>query len=196
MGQALLETGKTTLAKTPSRLPPAMLTAGETPLYETRPVWLPLLFKPALLIILGIVIAGSLPGPVMTIGLLQELDIARLAGGIIRWTGIIIVLLGGLGGLFRLGRCLSTIYSLTDRRIMTQSGLVSRSYVDCSLDKIHSTYLTISILGRLLDYGTLRIVTGDRSDTDILWRDIRAPVLAHRAVNEAIKQFAQGEVRQ
>ena len=47
---------------------------------------------------------------------------------------------------------------LTDRRIITKRGLISRDTVEMNLGKVESVHVNQSLLGRLLDYGDVTVV--------------------------------------
>jgi uncharacterized membrane protein YdbT with pleckstrin-like domain len=47
---------------------------------------------------------------------------------------------------------------LTDRRIITKRGLISRDTVEMNLAKVESVHVNQSLLGRLLDYGDITVV--------------------------------------
>jgi uncharacterized membrane protein YdbT with pleckstrin-like domain len=49
-------------------------------------------------------------------------------------------------------------YAITTKRIIVKTGLLSRSTLEMNLSKIESVNVNQSILGRILGYGTLRIV--------------------------------------
>ena len=47
---------------------------------------------------------------------------------------------------------------LTDRRIITKRGLVSRDTVEMNLNKVESLHVNQGLLGRVLDYGDVTVV--------------------------------------
>ena len=47
---------------------------------------------------------------------------------------------------------------LTDRRIITKRGLISRDTVEMNLGKVESVHVNQSLLGRLLNYGDITVV--------------------------------------
>jgi uncharacterized membrane protein YdbT with pleckstrin-like domain len=47
---------------------------------------------------------------------------------------------------------------LTDRRIITKRGLVSRDTVEMNLSKVESLHVNQSLMGRILDYGDVTVV--------------------------------------
>jgi uncharacterized membrane protein YdbT with pleckstrin-like domain len=47
---------------------------------------------------------------------------------------------------------------LTDRRIITKRGLVSRDTVEMNLNKVESLHVNQGLIGRILDYGDVTVV--------------------------------------
>ncbi len=47
---------------------------------------------------------------------------------------------------------------LTDRRIITKRGLVSRDTVEMNLNKVESLHVNQGLMGRILDYGDVTVV--------------------------------------
>jgi|SRR5882724_4573155 len=65
--------------------------------------------------------------------------------------GIIVLLAAAI-------RRATTELVLTDRRIITKRGLISRETVEMNLGKVESVHVNQSLLGRLLDYGDVTVV--------------------------------------
>jgi uncharacterized membrane protein YdbT with pleckstrin-like domain len=56
-------------------------------------------------------------------------------------------------------------YGITNRRLVIKTGWLSRDTVDLSINRIEAIYVDQSILGRILNYGTIRIIgTGGTQD--------------------------------
>ena len=67
------------------------------------------------------------------------------------------------------------IYAVTNRRIIQISGIINKHTIDSSLEKINDLVLNQSILGRMLGYGDLEILTGSEIGVNVL-RRISEPV--------------------
>jgi uncharacterized membrane protein YdbT with pleckstrin-like domain len=91
------------------------------------------------------------------------------------WSLIRLILLGvlllpavGIGLIFLIWAYISyktTEFAVTDKRIIAKTGLVSRNTVEMFLDKVESLNVTQTVLGRILDYGTVTIRgTGSTSE--------------------------------
>jgi uncharacterized membrane protein YdbT with pleckstrin-like domain len=60
------------------------------------------------------------------------------------------------------------IYAVTSRRVMQLSGILNKRTSDSNLDKVNDVVLTQSWLGRILNYGTIDIITGSDVGVDRL----------------------------
>lgn len=82
-------------------------------------------------------------------------------------------------------------FVVTNRRVIIKVGLVSRKTVELNLEKVESIGVEQSVLGRILDHGTIVVVgTGGTREP---FRGIRDPLGFRRAVNEAT-EAARGRV--
>lgn len=92
----------------------------------------------------------------------------RLSADVSNVVGIIVLILVVLGLILFAFRWLSWInqaYIITNRRILKVEGIVNKKSADSSLEKINDLLLEENLLGRMLGYGDLDIITA--SDTAI-----------------------------
>lgn len=61
-------------------------------------------------------------------------------------------------------------YLVTTHRVVQTEGLVNKHTKDSALEKINDIMLTQSVLGRILNYGDLEIITGSDTGTNLLKR--------------------------
>lgn len=124
-----------------------LLAQNERIVFVTRPHWTS--YLPVILVDLGIaivIIAFSVGGaliapPFPLLGLLLLLlPLGHLLIRIINWR--------------------SEQYIVTNRRVMEVRGVYKKRVSDSSLEKVNDVVMEQSALGRLLDYGDLRIITG------------------------------------
>ncbi len=74
-------------------------------------------------------------------------------------------------------------FAVTNHRVIIKVGLVSRKTVEINLEKVESIGVDQSIVGRILDYGSIEVVgTGGTREP---FRSIRDPLGFRRAVTEA-----------
>jgi uncharacterized membrane protein YdbT with pleckstrin-like domain len=66
-------------------------------------------------------------------------------------------------------------YIVTNRRVMEVRGVINKHVSDSSLEKVNDVVLEQSILGRLLGYGTVEIITGSDIGVNI-FRHMAQPV--------------------
>ncbi len=66
-------------------------------------------------------------------------------------------------------------YIVTNRRVIQVDGTVNKSVIDSSLEKVNDVRLTQSVLGRILDYGDVEILTASELGTNLFQR-IGSPI--------------------
>ena len=182
-------------------VPPEILAQGEHPVYETRPLLWPLSIGPIGVIILGLFIVAisgfasqSISGFVRQLELEPYFtqDVAQLVLAIIMFIGIAMLLAGLLRILTRWLRWRYTIYAVTDRRVLRQTGIIGKSYIDCPVSKVQTVYLDIPVLGRIFGYGTIRLATAGAAWVEMQWEGVKQPREAQRVLNEVIQQASGG----
>lgn len=85
-----------------------------------------------------------------------------------------------------------TVYAATNRRVLCQTGIISKSYVDCPLGKVQTVYLEVPIFGRINNFGTVRVATAGEARVEIEWKNVKEPMNAQRILNEIIDKFSHG----
>jgi uncharacterized membrane protein YdbT with pleckstrin-like domain len=73
-----------------------------------------------------------------------------------------------------------TEFAVTDRRVIYKCGFISRHTVEMNMDKIESVDVDQSLLGRMLNYGTIHVLgTGEGIES---LRRIAAPLALRSAI--------------
>lgn len=90
-------------------------------------------------------------------------------------------------------RRLTTELVLTDRRIITKSGLISRDTVEMNLAKIESIHVNQGLLGRILNYGDVTVV-GTGASLEPL-RGIANPLQLRRKLGEVTQERMPEDAR-
>ena len=90
-------------------------------------------------------------------------------------------------------RRLTTELVLTDRRIITKSGLISRNTVEMNLAKIESIHVNQGLLGRILNYGDVTVV-GTGASLEPL-RGIADPLQLRRKLGEVTQERVTKDAR-
>ena len=163
----------------PRLIPTNILTASEVPLVETRPLLWIRLIGPILFTVLGIGIS-AFAYAYFDLGGGNEWILYICAG---------IFIFGLFWIILRLLRWRYTVYAATNKRVLEQSGIIGKDYVDCPLEKIQNVYLQISIIGRLFDFGTIRIATAGAGWVEMIWQDVKQPRITQRILNQIIDEF-------
>ena len=156
---------------------PPMATGKEETLWRGTPSWLLLLGK----IIRAVIVAIVLP-LVYYFGrdfLAQYAKIAWIIIGIIIFWQIIEVLIAWT-------RIRTTIYTITNQRVMIEKGVASKTVEDIDLRYIDDTQFTQSLIQRMLGIGNVMIVSSDKMVPAYVLRGIADP----RNVRELIRTHA------
>lgn len=120
-----------------------VLQPGETIRYRSKIHWL-IYWPAALFLLLAIVgLAGWINYP--------EYEIVALAVMLIGAGGFV------LAWLIAFVKRWTTEIAVTDRRVIYKVGLVARRTMEMNMDKIESVDVDQSVIGRILDYGTVVI---------------------------------------
>jgi membrane protein YdbS with pleckstrin-like domain len=179
-----------------SLLPHEIFTDGERPLFESRSILWPLLARPVIYMIIGLLILllmNRIPLNSLT-ALLGEPSYETIIRTIIKWAGVAVLALGGLGILIRWLYWRSNIYTATNRRILRQTGIIAKSYKDCTLNKIQTVHMHIPLLGRIFSWGTIKLSTAGTVSTEIHWKNLKNPKYAYRRLSEIIEEYQQNEL--
>ena len=143
------------------------LIPGETLLYQTGRHWIVLVVP----LILGVVF--GLPG----LGLLFGSEISNV--GV-----FFLIIAGGFVGFALLARK-SVEMGVTNKRVITKSGILSRRTLELLLTKVESIGVEEGILGRMLGYGT--VVVRGTGGTPEPFGNIANPLEFRRQVQQQIE---------
>jgi len=138
----------------------SLLTEGEQVVYRTRQHWLSLIIRcrSALgILILAVIILIALAF-IKANGLLQSGGVSLVA---------ILVIVGVVIFIYRWWQWSNQDYVITNRRLLKVTGIFSKHSADSSLEKINDAVLDQPVLGRMLDYGDLSILTAAEEAVDI-----------------------------
>jgi uncharacterized membrane protein YdbT with pleckstrin-like domain len=80
------------------------------------------------------------------------------------------------------------MFAVTTRRVMQVSGVLNRRVSDTNLDKVNDVVMTQSVLGRMLGYGTVQIISGSDVGVDSFDR-IKDPVGFKRTMLDNKEDF-------
>jgi uncharacterized membrane protein YdbT with pleckstrin-like domain len=100
--------------------------------------------------------------------------------------GLLTIWFFGLGIIFwlaALARYMTTELAITNKRVIAKFGVISRHTVELNMTKIESVQVNQSILGRIFDFGSLRIAGGGIPSAPV--PGISNPLGFRKAFNEA-----------
>lgn len=153
--------------------PKDLLGQGETIEFEMKPHWRALL--PPLFWLLGVIFVG-----VFVWAWLSGFDnpVAQLARWIVLAVAAFIVIVFSLRPFIY---WVTTDYAFTNRRIIVRSGFIAKHGRDMPLSKVQNVSFDISVLGRILNYGRLSIVSA--SDEELVINDVPSVETIQREIN-------------
>ncbi len=110
----------------------------------------------------------------------------------LRLAGVVVIALIVLDLALRVLRWSNNIDIVTTRRVIRVQGILSKSVIDSSLEKINDVVLQQPILGRWLGYGHLSILTASETGLNMM-RFLADPVRFKRAMLDAKQMMATAE---
>ncbi len=151
-----------------SRYADSLLTEGEIVVLRTRQHWLALLVRARAALLLWL----------LGILLLAAIIVFNVAPGTVRdvTSGVaaIFLVLGLVIFLYRAWHWWAQDYMVTNRRLLKVTGIFNKRSGDSSLEKINDAILIQPVLGRMLNYGDLEILTAAELAND-RYHMLRAP---------------------
>ena len=154
--------------------PTELLSAGEKIEFEMRPHWRALIVP--ILVTLGVLIV------VIVVTAQWTNWFEGAVGSVGRWiflgAGLLLIAIYSIRPLLY---WLTTQYVFTDRRIIIRRGLVAREGRDMPLSKVNNVSFSVSVFGRMLNYGTLRVDSA--SDEEMVINDVPNVERVQREVN-------------
>ena len=136
----------------------SLLTKDERVLMRQRQHWLSLLLDSRIAIALwGLTL--------LFLALRLVLFRDGFPGDLMVWVVVATLVAGILVVAYRWWKWRTQEFLVTNRRLLNTSGIINKRSADSSLEKINDAILEVNLVGRLLDYGDLKILTA--ADTAI-----------------------------
>jgi hypothetical protein len=130
----------------------SLLTQGERIIHRGRQHWLALILDSRMAILFWVV-------AIIALVVRAWFNLRNTEGELVNFVALI-ALAGGLIILgFRFWEWRNTEYVITNRRLLNVSGILNKRSADSSLEKINDAILHVNLVGRLLGYGDLKILT-------------------------------------
>jgi hypothetical protein len=161
-----------------------LLSTGERVVHREKQHWLVFVWGAKLAvtaIFLGLVL----------LVLSQSLSADQRASGLgtVLGIGVAALVIGGLGVLaWHFLRYINQEYVLTNRRVIQVSGVLNKTSMDSSLEKINDASLSQSIIGRMFGFGDLDIMTASETGIE-RFRMLRKPVGFKKAMLDAKHEY-------
>ena len=133
----------------------SLLSSGETILLERRQHWLVLVDRVKLA--LGAIVLAAFIFIIR--GSFGNEGIGGTINNLLGWVVLALVIYVVVASIFEYIRWTNRAYLLTTRRVIQVDGVLNKSALDTSLEKINDAVLTESIFGRALGFGDLEILT-------------------------------------
>ena len=86
---------------------------------------------------------------------------------------------------------LSRVYILTDRRIITRSGVLRVAVFEAQLKNIQHTSVFAQVRERVCGLGSIGFATAGSDTFDAFWVMIKQPFAVHRTVVETIRRYGR-----
>lgn len=83
-------------------------------------------------------------------------------------------------------------YVVTDRRVIQVRGILNKLVIDSSLEKINDVELRQSLIGRMMNFGTVEILTASTEEGINVMDRIEAPLEFKKAMLDAKHQHERG----
>jgi len=80
------------------------------------------------------------------------------------------------------------LYVLTNRRVMRIRGVFNVDIFECPLVKIQNTFVTLSIVQRVLRLGSVHFATAGTGQVEASWQHVGRPLEVHQKVRETIRR--------
>lgn len=109
-------------------------------------------------------------------------------GNIISIIFLLLALLLFIYFIVRYLRWASTLYVMTNERVMTKRGILGRDFDDMPLRMITNVDVNQSVGQRFLGYGTVVFSSQSGTRDDVIWKYVPDPIRVRRLVQESMDQ--------
>lgn len=92
-----------------------------------------------------------------------------------------------LNFIIRYLKWISTLYVMTNNRVMTKRGILGRTFEDMPLSMITNVDVSQSVTQRLLGYGNVIFSSQSGTRDDVKWKWVPDPIRVRRKVQEAME---------
>jgi hypothetical protein len=86
------------------------------------------------------------------------------------WLSLALAVIPLLDVIRNMADWINEAYIITNRRVMEVQGIINKRVTDSALEKVNDVELDQSVVGRILGYGTVRIITGSDIGMNVFHR--------------------------
>jgi membrane protein YdbS with pleckstrin-like domain len=179
------------MAAKAKHIPRSMLSSDERMVYESRPSAIKYMISASFAIIIGLLalvvyLLQYLSDPPELPYIQEYLD--EEYGEYIYYVALGIFVLCFLYFVVKWFRWGSTIYAVTDERVITQKGIVNKTYEDIPVGMVTSVNVHQSIGKRMLGYGTIYFATQSTQGRKgmVAWEAVPNPLTVRRKIQEVM----------
>jgi hypothetical protein len=137
----------------------SLLTDGEVVLRREHQHWLSLFLESRLSILLWGV-------GILALVFVGWRNVGDGVDDTISISALVIILLGVAFFIYRWWHWRTDEYVITNRRLLKVTGIINKRSADSNLEKINDAVLEVNLIGRILDYGDLDILTAAEVSVD------------------------------
>lgn len=110
------------------------------------------------------------------------------------WVTVIAVLLQMIAFLIAMMRLRSTLYTVTNQRVMIEQGMLSKSLSEIDLRTVDDTQFFQSVADRILGIGNVTLVSSDKALPTTVLRGIHDPRSIREIIRSRAYQVSQRQV--
>jgi uncharacterized membrane protein YdbT with pleckstrin-like domain len=170
---------------------PASVPMAEETLWKGSPSWRILIGKVVAMILAVIVIPIA---AVYVASLTQDIDLKGRITTIAWWLAAVIVLWQLVAFLIAILRLQSTLYTVTNQRILIEQGMLSKSVNELDLRSLDDTQFFQPFTERLLGIGNVTLVSSDKALPVTVLRGIHKPRDVRETIRAAAYQVSQRQL--
>jgi uncharacterized membrane protein YdbT with pleckstrin-like domain len=179
------------MAAKAKRISRSLLSSDERMVFESRPSAIIYMMGASFAIIIGLlallVYAWQYIPDAPEIPYLQEYLDGEY-GEYIGWAALGIFVICFLYFVVKWFKWGSTVYAVTDERIITQKGILNKTYEDVPLGQVTNMNVHQTLGKRMLGYGTIKFATQSTHGRKefIVWEAIPSPLTVRRKIQEVM----------
>jgi uncharacterized membrane protein YdbT with pleckstrin-like domain len=179
------------MARKAKRIPRSMLSSDERMVFESRPSALKYMVSASFVMIIGLLSLAVflwkyLPDPPELPYIQEYID--GEYGTYIEYAALGIFVLCFLYFVVKWFRWGSTVYAVTDERIITQRGILNKTYEDIPVGMVTNMNVSQSVGKRMLGYGTIYFATQSSQGRrgSMAWEAVPNPLVVRRRIQEVM----------